>query len=71
MASWRALGAALLGAQAGLPVPRRGCQAKAWRYVGETLRRRAVKTMRARNLLVHALGRIRERYKFLLVGYAV
>jgi hypothetical protein len=30
-----------------------------------------LKTMRARNLFVHALGRIRERYKFLLVGYAV
>jgi putative transposase len=30
-----------------------------------------LKTMRARNLLVQALGRIRERYKFLLVGYVV
>lgn len=30
-----------------------------------------LKTMRARNLFVHALGRIRERYKFLLVGYVV
>ena len=29
------------------------------------------KTVRARNLFVHALGRIRERYKFLLVGYVV
>ena len=30
-----------------------------------------LKTMRARNLFVQALGRIRERYKFLLVGYVV
>lgn len=28
-------------------------------------------TMRARNLFVHALDKIRERYKFLLVGYVV
>ena len=28
-------------------------------------------TMRARNLLVDALGKIRERYQFLLVGYVV
>src|SRR5713101_7580683 len=28
-------------------------------------------TMRARNLFVHALGKIRERYKFSLVGYVV
>src|SRR6266852_8585582 len=28
-------------------------------------------TIRARNLFVHALGEIRERYKFLLVGYVV
>jgi REP-associated tyrosine transposase len=28
-------------------------------------------TKRARNLFVHALGKIRERYKFLLVGYVV
>jgi putative transposase len=28
-------------------------------------------TMRARNLFVQALGTIRERYKFLLVGYVV
>src|SRR5258708_5309633 len=28
-------------------------------------------TMRARNLFVHALGRIRERDKFLLAGYVV
>ncbi len=28
-------------------------------------------TMRARNLFVHALGKIRERYHFLLVGYVV
>ncbi len=28
-------------------------------------------TMRARNLFVQALGKIRERYKFLLVGYVV
>ena len=28
-------------------------------------------TMRARNLFVQALGKIRERYKFLLVGYEV
>jgi putative transposase len=28
-------------------------------------------TMRARNLFVRALGKIRERYKFLLVGYVV
>ncbi|HYL85170.1 MAG TPA: transposase [Candidatus Angelobacter sp.] len=27
--------------------------------------------MRARNLFVHTLGKIRERYKFLLVGYVV
>jgi putative transposase len=30
-----------------------------------------LKTMRARNLFVKALGEIRERYKFLLVGYVV
>src|SRR5712692_733236 len=30
-----------------------------------------LKTIRARNLFVHALGEIRERYKFLLVGYVV
>jgi REP-associated tyrosine transposase len=30
-----------------------------------------LKTRRARNLFVHALGKIRERYKFLLVGYVV
>ena len=30
-----------------------------------------LKTMRARNLFVHALAKIRERYKFLLVGYVV
>jgi putative transposase len=30
-----------------------------------------LKTMRARNLFVRALGKIRERYKFLLVGYVV
>lgn len=28
-------------------------------------------TMRARNLFVHALDKIRERYRFLLVGYVV
>jgi putative transposase len=28
-------------------------------------------TARARNLFVHALGKIRERYQFLLVGYVV
>jgi putative transposase len=28
-------------------------------------------TVRARNLFVHALGKIRERYQFLLVGYVV
>src|SRR5260370_32742408 len=28
-------------------------------------------TMQKRNLFVHALGKIRERYKFLLVGYVV
>ncbi len=28
-------------------------------------------TLRARNLFVHTLGKIRERYKFLLVGYVV
>ena len=28
-------------------------------------------TIRARNLFVHALGKIRERYGFLLVGYVV
>src|SRR5713101_6773940 len=28
-------------------------------------------TIGARNLFVHALGEIRERYKFLLVGYVV
>jgi putative transposase len=28
-------------------------------------------TMRARNVFVDALGKIRERYKFLLVGYVV
>ena len=30
-----------------------------------------LKTMRARHLFVQALGKIRERYKFLLVGYVV
>jgi putative transposase len=30
-----------------------------------------LKTMRTRNLFVQALGKIRERYKFLLVGYVV
>lgn len=30
-----------------------------------------LKTMRAGNLLGHALGGIRERYKFLPVGYVV
>jgi putative transposase len=30
-----------------------------------------LKTTRARNLFVHALGKIRERYKFLLLGYVV
>src|SRR5258706_12703845 len=30
-----------------------------------------LKTMRARNLFVQALRKIRERYKFLLVGYVV
>jgi putative transposase len=30
-----------------------------------------LKTMRARNLFVKALEEIRERYKFLLVGYVV
>ncbi len=30
-----------------------------------------LKTVRARNLFVQALGKIRERYKFLLVGYVV
>ena len=30
-----------------------------------------LKTMRARNLFVQALGKIRDRYKFLLVGYVV
>ena len=30
-----------------------------------------LRTMRARNLFVRALGAIRERYKFLLVGYVV
>jgi REP-associated tyrosine transposase len=30
-----------------------------------------LKTMRARNLFVHALAKIRERYKFMLVGYVV
>jgi len=33
--------------------------------------RRLLRTMRARNLFVKALGEIRERYKFLLVGYVV
>jgi putative transposase len=28
-----------------------------------------LRTIRARNVFVHALGKIRERYKFLLVGY--
>ena len=28
-------------------------------------------TIRARNVFVHALGKMRERYKFLLVGYVV
>ena len=30
-----------------------------------------LKTMRARNLFVQALAKIRERYKFLLIGYVV
>jgi REP-associated tyrosine transposase len=30
-----------------------------------------LRTVRARNTFVHALGKIRERYKFLLVGYVV
>ncbi len=30
-----------------------------------------LRTVRARNLFVHALGKIRERYSFLLVGYVV
>jgi putative transposase len=30
-----------------------------------------LRTIRARNLFVRALGAIRERYKFLLVGYVV
>src|SRR6266849_9367678 len=30
-----------------------------------------LRTIRARNLFVHALGKIRERYKFLSVGYVV
>src|SRR6267143_4805475 len=30
-----------------------------------------LRTARARNLFVHALGKIRERYGFLLVGYVV
>ena len=30
-----------------------------------------LKTMRVRNLFVQALGKIRERYRFLLVGYVV
>jgi hypothetical protein len=30
-----------------------------------------LKTARARDVFVQALGEIRERYKFLLVGYAV
>ncbi len=30
-----------------------------------------LKTKKARNLFVHALGKIRERYQFLLVGYVV
>jgi len=30
-----------------------------------------LRTVRARNLFVHALGKIRERYNFLLVGYVV
>jgi putative transposase len=30
-----------------------------------------LKTVRARNLFVKALGQIRERYKFRLVGYVV
>ena len=30
-----------------------------------------LKTARARNLFVHALGKIRERYRFLLAGYVV
>jgi putative transposase len=30
-----------------------------------------LRTIRARNVFVHALGKIRERHKFLLVGYVV
>ena len=30
-----------------------------------------LKTKHARNLFVHALGKIRERYQFMLVGYVV
>ncbi len=30
-----------------------------------------LRTIRARNVFVHALGKIRERYKFLLVEYVV
>src|SRR5260370_26965237 len=30
-----------------------------------------LRTIRARNLFVHALGKIRERYNLLLVGYVV
>jgi len=30
-----------------------------------------LRTVRARNLFVHGLGKIRERYSFLLVGYVV
>jgi REP-associated tyrosine transposase len=30
-----------------------------------------LRTVRARNLFVHALGKIRERYSFLVVGYVV
>src|SRR5712692_8181918 len=30
-----------------------------------------LRTVRARNLFVHALGKIRERHKFKLVGYVV
>jgi len=30
-----------------------------------------LRTVRARNLFVQALGKIRERYRFLLVGYVV
>jgi putative transposase len=30
-----------------------------------------LRTVRARNVFVHAMGKIRERYKFLLAGYVV